>query len=90
MYETEHPAFKKLQQIGKEITTKVRPKAVVVFSAHWQADAEDTIEVNTSETTDLIYESVQSMWKRRVKVDQYRVHSFYGFPADYYKGKFDK
>ena len=58
MYETEHPAFKKLQQIGKEITTKVKPKAIIVFSAHWQPDAGNTIEVNTSETTDLIYELV--------------------------------
>ena len=58
MYDAEHPAFKKLQKIGIEIATKVKPKAVVVFSAHWQADTENTIEVNTSETTDLIYESV--------------------------------
>ena len=56
MYDTEHPVYSKLQQIGKEITTKVKPKAVVVFSAHWQADAPDTIEVNTREKTDLIYE----------------------------------
>lgn len=31
-------------------------KAVVVFSAHWQAREPDTIEINTAEQTDLIYE----------------------------------
>ncbi|KAJ5305836.1 hypothetical protein N7508_004851 [Penicillium antarcticum] len=55
MYEVEHPAYHKLAQIGREITTKVKPRAVVVFSAHWQA-ARDTIQVNTAEITDLIYD----------------------------------
>jgi aromatic ring-opening dioxygenase catalytic subunit (LigB family) len=57
MYETGHPAYKKLGEIGKEITTKVKPDAVVVFSAHWQG-GRDTIYVNTAEMTDLIYEYV--------------------------------
>ncbi|KAL8817194.1 MAG: hypothetical protein Q9223_003931 [Gallowayella weberi] len=56
MYDTDHPAFKKLQEIGKEITTKVKPKAVVVFSAHWQAERAGQIEINSAETTDLIYD----------------------------------
>ncbi|PWW78486.1 Extradiol aromatic ring-opening dioxygenase [Tuber magnatum] len=55
MYQVEHPAFHQLQKIGKEITTKVKPKAVVVFSAHWQA-AGSKVEVNTAEFTDLIYD----------------------------------
>ena len=38
MFDTEHPAHKKLQEIGKEITTVVKPKAVVVFSAHWAGE----------------------------------------------------
>lgn len=58
MYQTDHPAYKKLQEIGKEITAKVRPKAVVVFSAHWQA-GRNKLEVNTAEKTDLIYEYVE-------------------------------
>ena len=48
----DHPAYSKLQEIGKEITQKVKPKAVVVFSAHWQA-SRNTIEVNTAEVTKL-------------------------------------
>jgi len=43
-----------------EITTKVKPKAVIVFSAHWQASGDNEIEVNTEEMTDLIYEYVRS------------------------------
>ena len=57
MYDVDHPAYKKLTQIGREITTKVKPRAVVVFSAHWQG-GRDTIYVNTAEQTDLIYEYV--------------------------------
>ena len=55
MYQHDHPAYLKLQQIGREITTKVKPRAVVVFSAHWQA-GRDKVEVNTAEMTELIYE----------------------------------
>ncbi|CAZ86669.1 unnamed protein product [Tuber melanosporum] len=58
MYEVEHPAFHQFQKIGKEITTKVKPKAVVVFSAHWQAAAAagSKVEVNTAEFIDLVYD----------------------------------
>ncbi|KAK7208348.1 aromatic ring-opening dioxygenase LigB subunit [Myxozyma melibiosi] len=48
-------AFNTLRKIGKEIVEKVKPKAVVVFSAHWQS-SKDTIEVNSAEITDLIYD----------------------------------
>ncbi|KAI0838155.1 LigB-domain-containing protein [Hypoxylon sp. FL0890] len=54
-YRTDHPAYPVLQNIGKEITEKVKPKAVVVFSGHWEAER-DLIEVNSAEHTDLIYD----------------------------------
>lgn len=57
MFETEHPVYPELQKIGKEITEKVKPKGIVVFSAHWQGER-DVIEVNTAEKTNLIYEYV--------------------------------
>lgn len=57
MYETDHPVYPVLQAIGKEITQKVKPKAVVVFSAHWQAKP-NLVQVNNAEDTDLIYEYV--------------------------------
>ncbi|KKZ62380.1 hypothetical protein EMCG_03207 [[Emmonsia] crescens] len=55
MYEHDHPAYRKLQEIGHEITNKVKPRAVVVFSAHWQA-SRDTVQVNNAEITELIYD----------------------------------
>jgi aromatic ring-opening dioxygenase catalytic subunit (LigB family) len=54
-YDTKHPVFPVLQRIGREITEKVKPTAVVVFSAHWQAEP-DSIELNSAVETDLIYE----------------------------------
>ncbi|KAK3671502.1 hypothetical protein LTR78_008601 [Recurvomyces mirabilis] len=55
MFETEHPAYSKLQQIGYAITHEVKPKAVVVLSAHWQGEPR-IIEVNTAEGMGLIYD----------------------------------
>ncbi|KAH8661942.1 Extradiol ring-cleavage dioxygenase, class III enzyme, subunit B [Xylariales sp. PMI_506] len=55
MYEKDHPVYPVLQKIGKEITQEVKPKAVVVFSGHWEGSSH-TIEVNTAEHTDLIYD----------------------------------
>lgn len=55
MFETEHPAYGKLAALGKEITTNVKPSAVVVFSAHWQA-GKNHVEVNTAEMEPLIYD----------------------------------
>lgn len=49
MFDIAHPAFQELQKIGKSITTIVKPKAVVVFSAHWQAEGNKKIQVNTGE-----------------------------------------
>ncbi|CZR61782.1 related to aromatic ring-opening dioxygenase LigB subunit, putative [Phialocephala subalpina] len=55
MEDTEHPAYAKLAAVGREITTNVKPKAVVVFSAHWQ-DGPSKISINAAEHTDLIYD----------------------------------
>ncbi|KAJ4135865.1 hypothetical protein NW768_003467 [Fusarium equiseti] len=54
-YNTRHPVYPVLQQIGKEITQNVKPKAVVVFSAHWMGE-KDTIHINNEVDTDLIYD----------------------------------
>lgn len=56
MYESAHPAYSKLQDIGTEITRDVKPKAVVIISAHWESSMEEGVEINTAESTDLIYE----------------------------------
>ena len=41
--------------MGHEITTQVKPKAVVVFSAHWQA-APNKLMINVAEDADIIYD----------------------------------
>ncbi|KAF2173545.1 hypothetical protein M409DRAFT_61912 [Zasmidium cellare ATCC 36951] len=55
MAQTDHPAFHKLGGTGKEITTKVKPKAIVVFSAHWQ-HGPSKVAINVAETGSLIYD----------------------------------
>ena len=55
MGDTTHPAYAKLAAIGRDITTQVKPKAVLVFSAHWQ-DGPNKIKINVAEQTDLIYD----------------------------------
>ncbi|KAI0450310.1 Extradiol ring-cleavage dioxygenase, class III enzyme, subunit B [Xylaria acuta] len=55
MFDTKHPVYPVLQSIGQEITQKVKPKAIVVFSAHWEAGPSH-IEVNAAVTNDLIYD----------------------------------
>lgn len=55
MEDKQHPAFRQLGETGLEITQKVQPKAVVVFSAHWQGGP-STIQINAAEKTDLIYD----------------------------------
>ncbi|RPA82992.1 LigB-domain-containing protein [Ascobolus immersus RN42] len=83
MYDHDHPVYPRLQALGKEITEKVKPKAVVVLSAHWQAGEsgsdlaggagglkKEFIEVNVEEK------------------EQPLIYDFYNFPAHYYKEKY--
>ena len=56
MYDVSHPAYTRLALLGGEIVTKVKPKAVIVFSAHWEADRPDLIQVNTAVHEPLIYD----------------------------------
>jgi len=55
MEDKDHPAYAKLASVGREITTKVKPNAVVVFSAHWQ-DGPNKVKINVAEQTDQIYD----------------------------------
>lgn len=56
MYDKNHPVYAKLQELGREITQKVKPDGIVVFSAHWQGERLNTIEVNVSEQEPLLYD----------------------------------
>lgn len=51
----DHFAFLKLGEIGREITTKVKSKVVVVFSTHWQ-HGPSTVAINVAKKTNLIYD----------------------------------
>lgn len=55
MENVNHPAYRKLEEVGLEITQKVKPKAVVVFSAHWHAGP-STVQINVGEHEDIIYD----------------------------------
>lgn len=69
---TEHPAYAKLSAVGHEITTLVKPKAIVVISGHWQDDSlndKSRAKINVAEDADLIYD-------------------FYGLPRRYYEYEF--
>lgn len=55
MENTGHPAYKQLGIVEQEITTKIKPKAVVVFPAHWQ-DGLSRVSANVAEKTDIIYD----------------------------------
>lgn len=83
MEDTQHPAHAKLQEIGREITQKIKPKAVVVFSAHWQGER-DVVEVNTAESQGLIVSShVLGHGHSPSLIDSQ--YDYYGFPAHYYE-----
>ncbi|KAI1307478.1 Extradiol ring-cleavage dioxygenase, class III enzyme, subunit B [Xylaria venustula] len=89
MFDTEHPVYPVLQRIGQEITQKVKPKAIVVFSAHWEAGP-DEIQVNTALMTDLIYECVLNLLSYFRRCNDLNTkatysNSYYGFPPEYYK-----
>ncbi|KAK4232364.1 putative ferrous iron binding protein [Podospora fimiseda] len=54
-YNTAHPVYPILQKIGLEITS-LNPKALLVFSAHWQSPSPSQIHLNNAVSTDLIYD----------------------------------
>lgn len=55
MYDTGHPAYTRLTALGREVTTKVKPKAILVLSAHWEGTA-TTLSINSAPSTPLIYD----------------------------------
>ncbi|KAK5175262.1 uncharacterized protein LTR77_000399 [Saxophila tyrrhenica] len=54
--DTTHPAYSTLQGLGREITHTVRPKALLVISAHWQPDHPNTIQVSSPSIHSLLYD----------------------------------
>ncbi|KAI6985798.1 aromatic ring-opening dioxygenase LigB subunit [Hortaea werneckii] len=88
MEETSHPAYAQLQEIGREITQKVKPKAIIVISAHWQASRPHNTVVppplkNSSPTARTIQISLPS-----TPVPPPLIYDFAGFPPHYYHKTF--
>lgn len=52
---TEHPVNAQLNSVGREITSTMKPKAILLFSAHWQVH-KDKIAINTAGNPGLIYD----------------------------------
>ena len=52
---TDHLVFYKLGEIGREITDRVKPKAIVVFSGHWQHEP-SRVAINVAQKGELIYD----------------------------------
>jgi 4,5-DOPA dioxygenase extradiol len=80
MFDTTHPVYPRLQSLGREIKDVVKPRAILVVSAHWQADIgahtsgrplpnKLAVEINTAPNHPLLYD-------------------FYGFPKSYYETQF--
>ncbi|KAI7131945.1 hypothetical protein KC352_g31115, partial [Hortaea werneckii] len=89
MEETAHPAYAQLQEIGREITQKVKPKAIIVLSAHWQAPSplkttsRPLHHPNSSPTTRTIQISLPS-----TVLPPPLIYDFSGFPPHYYRKTF--
>ncbi len=56
IHDQAHPAYRTLQSLGHEITHSVRPKALLVISAHWQSDSPSNIQVSSPSTQELLYD----------------------------------
>ncbi|KAI7158866.1 hypothetical protein KC349_g4560 [Hortaea werneckii] len=89
MEETSHPAYAQLQEIGREITQKVKPKAIIVLSAHWQAASQPQ---NTIFPPPVDHQLSQP---RTIQVSLPSttrppplIYDFVGFPPHYYRKTF--
>ncbi|KAI6790552.1 aromatic ring-opening dioxygenase LigB subunit [Hortaea werneckii] len=91
MEETSHPAYAQLQEIGREITQKVKPKAIIVISAHWQAPSPPKTASRplhppnniSSPTTRTIQISLPT-----TVLPPPLIYDFTGFPPHYYRKTF--
>lgn len=71
MYDTTHPVYPQLQAIGREILEEVKPKAIVMISAHWQSDTVDGgVQVSVPDEADV----------EMAKSGRGLLFDFYGFP----------
>ncbi|KAI7464396.1 hypothetical protein KC357_g7949 [Hortaea werneckii] len=95
MEETSHPAYAQLQEFGREITQKVKPKAIIVISAHWQASHPHNTAFppplhhtkNNSNSNPTAARTIQISLPS-TPIPPPLIYDFAGFPPHYYRKTF--
>ncbi|RMY01175.1 hypothetical protein D0866_15829 [Hortaea werneckii] len=88
MEETSHPAYAQLQEIGREITQKVKPKAIIVLSAHWQAPSPPRHTIFPPPVDQLSQPRTIQVSLPSTTRPPPLIYDFAGFPPYYYRKTF--
>ncbi|KAI6816215.1 hypothetical protein KC340_g16593 [Hortaea werneckii] len=88
MEETSHPAYAQLQEIGREITQKVKPKAIIVLSAHWQAPSPPRSTIFPPPVDQLSQPRTIQVSLPSTTHPPPLIYDFVGFPPHYYRKTF--
>ncbi|KAI7668376.1 aromatic ring-opening dioxygenase LigB subunit [Hortaea werneckii] len=88
MEETSHPAYAQLQEIGREITQKVKPKAIIVISAHWQAPSQPRNAIFPPPVDQLSQPRTVQVSLPSTTHPPPLIYDFAGFPPHYYRKTF--
>jgi len=80
-------AYKEVKSIGKYIQSTIKPKFIVVISAHWQSNSDKKIEIGVPNSYGDVFNSkTSSELLDPQELDL--IYDFYGFPDYMYKEKF--
>lgn len=79
-------AYNKVQSLGKYIQQTMKPKFIIVVSAHWQSDTNDRVEIGVpSSYSKNVFSSSKDLLDPQ-ELDL--IYDFYGFPKHMYDEKF--
>lgn len=73
-------AFETTRRIGKYIKETIKPKFIIMVSAHWQSGANNQIEIAIPQKNNFAYQSPN--------LENQLIYDFYGFPKHMYKEEF--
>lgn len=73
-------AFEIIRQIGTHIRETIKPKYIIMVSAHWQSRANNEIEIAVPQEDNFAHRSPD--------VENQLIYDFYGFPKHMYKEEF--
>lgn len=81
-------AYEKVKSLGKYIQSTIKPKFIIVVSAHWQSNSNDLVEIGVpSSYSKNVFNSKGS--KSLLDPDELGlIYDFYGFPQHMYEEKF--